>query len=1076
MKSGFLEAKIQKPRVSPNLIYRERLIKRLQDKEKQLVVLHATVGYGKTVLLAQYADHTEENCAWYHLSETDNDSVLFLQYICAAIQKSLPAFNFAFQARSSLFQGEDALETVICDFISHLTTALHQTKTGLVIMLDDFQTIHNEKIFHILRMILDNAGENLRVMLATKGSIPPFCLRYFLQGATEIIAQKDLAFRQEEAWSFFALLGGEEACSGLVETIWQRTEGWPAGMMFAHLYLKQQRQWPASGEQVLGCQKAALDTYFMHELYKKLSYEMQTFLVRTASLEFLSAELCNAVLQIDNAHSILDYLERENLFISKVGQGDRLFRYHSLFKDFLNSMSNKETEGEILTRAAEFYLCTSDKASAVEYALAGGNWDLMQYALEHIGQDLLEQGKITTLARWVAELEENRIAITPKNMLWVSGYFYRTGQTEQAVTYLNQALTLFLSSMDETGYICGTLEKARIARNQASLEESNGLIEKILPRLDARYNRLWYTVTVERLYNFILLGRYREALAICSEMILNTRQAGNQKAEGMFMRFSTVIYFYMGKYQKGLKLYNDLLEFNWITRDEDDIFSVEAYVALMYLFTGQKKKARETIREELERTAQRSKREDLWLIYLIQAYIQFSVAAGEENDLLQKRHLLQEAEQSILMAERHVAFFKQNFAYLKSVQIVQELIRVALYPESAVVSSARIFQAEKKALPLARSMALSSLAGLLYERGDGEQAQRVASCCLETKEWPDAFTFQAQVILALAHDKCDQQEKTADQLGELEKYDWNRQGDEDAQNPEKSSDSRNRGDCQLSWGFLPLRQRQRLETLLQKPEDSESAGKIEISCLGDFKVRLPGEKEEVQWRTKKAQELFAYLFHLQGQPVDKEQILLQLWPDTDKKSATSLLHTTLYSIRKMLASCHLEELIVYDKKKYAMKMNVITSDLEPFQQLCQGLGQWDETFVHSRREVLKEYKGDYLGGISCDFASGPRAYYEKKFLQLSDIVARQCLKKKQWEEGVACLEKAIAVDSYEEKLYVLIMECFSHLKEVKRAKKYYEQLADIMRNELEIEPSPEVVEAYRSCLESGLGKRKVAVG
>ena len=1052
-KSSLLEAKIQKPLISSEFVLRERLIERLNDERNRLILLHATVGYGKTVLLTQFARKAEADCVWYHLSDMDNDSMLFMQYISASVKKSIPEFNFDFQSYASLRQ-EDAVETVTYDFIGKISAAVGASRRNIVLILDDFQSITNENIHRIIRLIMENTGEALRIMIATKGAVPAFCFRYVLQGTADVITQKELSFTQEEVQALLNVFWDEGDLSGLAETIWRKTEGWPAGVMFAYIYLKQQRGGLSSAEAIMSEQKPALDTYFMHELYKKLPYDIQTFLVKTSILEFLSAELCNVVLHIQDARGVLEYLERENLFINKVGQSERLFRYHSLFKDFLKTMLNKASEQEILTRAAEFYLSTPDKTLAVEYALAGGNWDLMQYALESVGQELLEQGKLNILERWIFEMEKNRVSISPRNMLWMGGYYYRTGQTPRAVYNLDQAMSVFLSAMDEPGYISCMLEKARIARNQTSLEESCRLIDEILPRLNVRYNRLWYTVVMERLYNFILLGRYREALAICNEMILSTRKAGNQKAEGLFMRFSTVVYFYMGKYEKGLKLYQSLLEFNWISRDEDDIFSVEAYVALMFLFTGNKEEAQKTIMDELERSGRFHQKEDLWLVYLIQSYICLILAQDEENDALKKDYLLREAEKSILMAERHVAFFKQNNAYVKSVQLIQELIRHKLQPKSLLAAASGIMQAERKGIPLVRAMALSLLAGWLQENGEPEPAKEAAERCLAEIVWEDAFSFAARATLAQMAQQEGREEEYEVQRREMEKYEQERQ---------------------LDWSFLPEKKKEFVEKLLGQGDSESENAKVKVVCFGGFQVWLPGAAEEVRWRTKKAQELFAYLFHLQGQPVDKETILLQLWPDTDRESATTLFHTTLYSIRKMLAVFQLEELIVYDKKKYAMKMNLISSDLGKMSELCRALGQNDEAFVYDCREVLNGYRGEYLGGVACEFSAAPRVFYEQKFLQLSSIAARKSMEQKRWEEAVSLLDKAIGVDPFEESLYLLIMQCFQALKDVKRAKRYYNQLTDVLRDELDVEPSAEVTAAYRLCLEAGTGKRKLAV-
>jgi len=703
--STFLESKIQKPMISQEFIQRERLMKRISDSQKSLVLLHATIGYGKTVLLTQYArEASGEDCVWYHLSAMDNDCVLFMQYLSAAVKKSISDFDFDVTAYAPFLHEEETKEKMICDFIGCVCLSADTSGRKIVFIFDDFQSIINDDICQIIRLLLVHGAEVLRIIIATKGAVPPFCFRYVLKCTADIMTRQELSFTLDEVQALLSALLvdididlSKEELSNLSRIIWHKTEGWPAGVMFAYIYLKQQRQGFVDAESILSYQKLALDAYFMHELFRNLPYDIQMFLVKTSSLEFLSTELCNAVLHIQNAQSVLDYLEQESLFVNKVGQSDRLFRYHSLFRDFLKAMLNKEAEEEILTKAAEFYLSTTDKSLAVEYALAGRSWDLMQYALESVGEEYLAQGKFKTLERWVSELEKNRISITPNNWYWIERF----------------------------NYLSDRMSKPMV--------------------------------------------------------------------------------------------------------------------------------------------------------------------------------------------------FQDN---------VKENVQV----------------------------------------------------CVNT---------------------------------------------------------------------------------------NITEAKVKVDCFGDFRVWLPSATEEAHWRTKKAQELFAYLFHSKGQPVGKDAILLQLWPETDRKSATTLFHTTLYSIRKMLMAHQLEKLIVYDKKKYALKVDLLSSPLEIMDELCRACERMDEEFIYNNRETLSYYQGEYLGGISCVFASASRAYYEQKFIRLSQVAARKSMENNLWGEAVLLLEAAIDADPFEEYSYCLLFQCFQALKEIKQAKRYYAQLKKILYEELDVEPCADVLEAYKLCLARG---------
>ncbi len=1050
MKRNFVESKIQKPSVSSNFIYRGRLVERLKNRDKKLLVLHATVGYGKTILLAHYAEETEESYAWYHLSDTDNDIVVFLQYISAAMKRSVAGFCFDSDAYAPLPQCRETLEGMAYDFVAHLTEVTHGSRQRAVIILDDFQTIINEEIHYFLQMILDNSPPEIRMLIATKGGLPPFSMRYVVEGRAEIIAQSELSFEPEEARQLAESFLGVQDKGGLADSIWEKAEGWPAGIMFANLYMRQKRHLPQQSDTKDVYDKSAVDTYLMHEIYKNLPYEIQMFLIKTSPLEFLSADICNEVAGIDNARSILDCLESENLFVIKVGQAERTFRYHSLFKEFLEVQLPKETCQETMKRAAEFYLHGSNKEQAVEYALAGRDWNLMQYALETVGPELLAQGKMATLGRWLAELEQEGVTLTPKNLLLAGSTSYRMSKIRKAQTCLNQALELFIESMDEAGYIRCMLEKARIARDQVSLEESCRLLEEVLPRLHVRHNQLWYTVIGERLHNFIFMGRYKEVLAICSEMILNARQVQNRRAEGYFRRFSVIVYFYWGKYRKSLTFYQDLLDWEWFDRDENEMFSVKAYVALMYLFTGQRENALQTIREEVERKTQNHMGEDLWLVYLIQAYIFHISAMGEGTPAREKDKLRQEAVRSMNMAKRYVSTFRGNHIFVRSIQIIRELIVLEPGEEAFKDTIECILEEKEKLIPLAEEMALVFLAGGLYEEEEWSKTREFIISSLADKESETAFVAYARLILVLVLQREGQMEEADAQMQKVEAY---------------------KEENHMDWGLVPARKMQDLRKFMKADGIGEEE-KVHISCFDGFRVFLPNRKDEMKWRTQKAQELFAYLFHLRGKPIEKDFLLLQLWPEADKKSATALLHTTLYSIRKTLAQWRMDDLIEYQDKKYTMRMDRVHSDLDKIDELCQSMEKKNDDFIYSRREWLQSYTGSYLEGVAGDFSADCRDYYERMFLRMSYVIAGRAIREGNFEEGMTFIEKAIDVDPYEEKLYLLGFECLRVLGEVKRAKKYYDKLSRLLKEELDVEPEEEVTAAYRYCLEEGAQRKR----
>lgn len=85
------------------------------------------------------------------------------------------------------------------------------------------------------------------------------------------------------------------------------------------------------------------------------------------------------------------------------------------------------------------------------------------------------------------------------------------------------------------------------------------------------------------------------------------------------------------------------------------------------------------------------------------------------------------------------------------------------------------------------------------------------------------------------------------------------------------------------------------------PEPAAAVKQLSILCFKRLEFMdstEPGRK--MQWRTSKAQEVFALLLHNRGQWILKDTIVDWVWPDFQPEKAVTNLHTTVYHIRKLL--------------------------------------------------------------------------------------------------------------------------------------------------------------------------------
>jgi LuxR family transcriptional regulator, maltose regulon positive regulatory protein len=83
-----MEAKLAAPLIRPGTVAKADVIARLRASRLPFVTVIAPAGYGKTTLLAEWAEMDRRPFAWVALDGLDDDDgIPFLRYIAAAIHR-----------------------------------------------------------------------------------------------------------------------------------------------------------------------------------------------------------------------------------------------------------------------------------------------------------------------------------------------------------------------------------------------------------------------------------------------------------------------------------------------------------------------------------------------------------------------------------------------------------------------------------------------------------------------------------------------------------------------------------------------------------------------------------------------------------------------------------------------------------------------------------------------------------------------------------------------------------------------------------------------------------------------------
>ena len=93
-RNVLLATKLNVPGLRPDLVSRPRLAQRLEESRgRGLVLVCAPAGYGKSVLLAEWARRGPHPVAWLSLDAGDNDPARFWRHTVAALDRVRPGIS-----------------------------------------------------------------------------------------------------------------------------------------------------------------------------------------------------------------------------------------------------------------------------------------------------------------------------------------------------------------------------------------------------------------------------------------------------------------------------------------------------------------------------------------------------------------------------------------------------------------------------------------------------------------------------------------------------------------------------------------------------------------------------------------------------------------------------------------------------------------------------------------------------------------------------------------------------------------------------------------------------------------------
>jgi ATP/maltotriose-dependent transcriptional regulator MalT len=1053
--------KIRVPNRRRDLLPRRRLVDFIHAHlDSRLILISAPAGYGKTTLLTDFAHDAELPVCWYTLDAFDRDLRVFLEHLIAAITQRFPTFGE--RSRTFLQNVTDPsrnLYPLVATLVQEIYDAIPEY---FVLVLDDHHTVEDqEQINEFIDLLVTYVDENCHLILASRTlpALPNLSLLLARRQATGLSID-ELRFTPQEIRALAQQNYGLTLSMEQAGILAQQTGGWITGLLLTAVPLWEQAQLEIPRQ---GRISVSLYDYLSKQVLDQQPVPLRDFLLDSSILDELSVELCTEVLKVDKAADLMDQLRTRNLFVIEFeGDGGRL-RYHDLFREFLQTSLRRRDDArfrELMRRAAQAYAARGEWERAVSRYLMLQEQEPMADIVERTAALMYERGRRETLASWIDALSETILIARPSLLvhrgkihadqgehgaamalyqraelaftaagdragvayvLVIKGYLLRfQGRYAEAVAHCQQALTvltglavgekLTMALAHKNIGLC-QLRLGRLAEGRKALQQAAHLYEVLANSFDMGMVHHDLGLSYELAGDLAgAVDHYQAALRCWQEL-------GNPGPWASTLNSLGVVHYLRGEYDQALRLLTEALSKVQQAADLRVEAHIWASLGDLQRDLGALEQARQAYTEGLQVAIRANS--GFILTYTLNA---LGAIACLKGDLVQAKSWLQRAMEQ---AEAHASNYEIALCHASLGVLYREEGSLAA-AQSHLDQAIQIFQ--DCGFPQESGRAYLQSAQLAFLAGDREAAMA-------------DLTQALALVLQLGFDQFLVVEGV--HLQPLLRY----------------------GAEQGIGGEVLLRLLRRIEAhqarMAERREplvQAEPEPALTIYALGQPRVELAGEA--VQWATTQSRDLFfCLLLHRQG--LRREHIAEKFWPDHAPAKLDGIFRSTFYRLRRAL----FRDSVLFADGLYHFNREVdYWFDVEEFEGLLDRAGQ-AQTLDRLQEiallgDALALYRGDYLEGVYHDWCVLERERLRGRYLAALETLARLYADRKDLHRAIELYQRLLVQDPYREPAHQALMRCYFRLGDRAAAIRQYQACANVLREELGLDPTPETEALY----------------
>ena len=386
--SGITLSRTLIPTLPPNYLSRKHLFSLLEQESPSTTVVIAPAGYGKTSLVAEWAQSRKDEVIWITLTESDTleeMSAIFIQ----ATRNILPGF-------APWFDEEPGIRPI--ENVRRWGNELLATGKKFTLVIDNLRQNTARDVDIAVRLI-EQFPPNLQFITIRRDKIETVYATFSSRGPLSVIGAQDLEFSDNEI-AVLAKMNSVDYENHEIRDSLAAAHGWPAAVSMM-LYQIGKNKKAVDFEKLVASETEPLRALVV-SLVENLDHTTRSLITALSVIQEFSHDQAQVILGDDYSYDLINQIAFEGSYFSQTGDPELTFEFSKLVREVLLSdlRSDKYRKLRIHSNLVKFHENRNEPNLALEHAYLAGNFEKVAEIFPDAARIMQATGRGRELIRW----------------------------------------------------------------------------------------------------------------------------------------------------------------------------------------------------------------------------------------------------------------------------------------------------------------------------------------------------------------------------------------------------------------------------------------------------------------------------------------------------------------------------------------------------------------------------------------------------------------------------------------------------------------------------------------------------